>query len=168
MSGTTFLGKEILLQPIGFVETDAVGDEVREKSRLSRIVLRRDLQDALMGIEDFSHLFVLFWLSEISSDHREWLKVYPRGRRDLPLVGVFATRTKFRPNPIGLTLVKLIRVNGNVLVVRGLDAFDKTPILDIKPFDPWDTAAEAKVPVWWMKLQEERMAKRKERKTNTD
>jgi tRNA-Thr(GGU) m(6)t(6)A37 methyltransferase TsaA len=159
--------EQILLQPIGFVKTDAIGDEVRDKSRLSRIIIREDLQEALVGIDDFSHLFVLFWLGEISPEDRMTLKVHPRGRKDLPLLGVFATRTNLRPNPVGLTLVELVKVEGNVLTVRGLDAFDATTILDIKPYDPWDSIAEPRVPKWWKKLQEEKL-KRVAQKNNEE
>ena len=76
---------------------------------------------------------------------------------DMPLVGVFAVRTNLRPNPIGLTLVELVKVEGNVLTVRGLDAFKDTPILDIKPYDYWDVAENIRVPEWWAKLQEEKL-----------
>jgi len=148
--------KRIILKPIGFVRTEAVGDEVKDKTRISQIVLHSELAEALDGIEDFSHLFVLFWLHEISDEQRKTLKVHPRGRRDLPLLGVFATRTMFRPNPVGLTLVELVKVEGNVLTVRGLEAFDGTPVLDIKPFAPWDNAETARVPKWWIKLKEEK------------
>jgi tRNA-Thr(GGU) m(6)t(6)A37 methyltransferase TsaA len=89
------------------------------------------------------------------------MKVHPRGRRDLPLLGVFATRTNLRPNPIGLTLVELVKVEGNILKVRGLDAYDGTPVLDVKPFDFWDMAKDAKVPAWWLKLEEEKTRTRK-------
>ncbi|MCX8153995.1 MAG: TrmO family methyltransferase, partial [Candidatus Bathyarchaeota archaeon] len=71
-------------------------------------------------------------------------------------MGVFATRTMYRPNPIGFTLVELVNVEGNVLSVRGLDAFDGTPVLDLKPFDPWDCAENARVPDWWLKLENEK------------
>jgi tRNA-Thr(GGU) m(6)t(6)A37 methyltransferase TsaA len=148
--------KRIILKPIGFVRTEAVGDEVKDKTRISQIVLHSELAEALDGIEDFSHLFVLFWLHEISDEQRKTLKVHPRGRRDLPLLGVFATRTMLRPNPVGLTLVELVNVEGNVLTVRGLDAFDGTPVLDIKPFDSWDNAETARVPKWWIKLKKEK------------
>jgi len=114
------------------------------------------LVEALDGITGFSHLFVLFWLSQIPDEQRMIMKVHPRGRMDMPLLGVFATRTNLRPNPIGLTLVELLKVEGNTLTVRGLDAFDGTPILDIKPFDSWDTAKNARVPDWWIKLNEEK------------
>ena len=74
----------------------------------------------------------------------------------MPLLGIFATRTMLRPNPIGLTLVELVKAEGNVLTVRGLDAFDGTPVLDIKPFDSWDKANNARVPTWWTKLEKEK------------
>ena len=152
--------EKIELKPIGFVKTKAVGREVRDKSNVSEIVLREDLAEALDGIEDFSHLFVIFWMHEISKEERRTMKVHPRGRGDMPLLGVFATRTPHRPNPLGLTLVELLGVEGNVLTVRGLDAFDGTPILDIKPFDYWDMAEDARVPDWWMRLEKERSEKR--------
>jgi tRNA-Thr(GGU) m(6)t(6)A37 methyltransferase TsaA len=152
--------EKIVLKPIGFVRTESVGDEVKDKSRTSQIVLHSKLAEALDGIGDFSHLFVLFWLHKISEGQRKTLKVRPRGRRDLPLLGIFATRTMLRPNPVGLTLVELVKVEGNVLTVRGLDAFDGTPILDIKPFDSWDNAETAKVPEWWTKLKKEKAQNR--------
>ncbi|MGD0645977.1 MAG: tRNA (N6-threonylcarbamoyladenosine(37)-N6)-methyltransferase TrmO [Candidatus Bathyarchaeia archaeon] len=148
--------EKIVLTPIGHVKAEAVGDEVKDKSRISQIVLRDELVEALDGIGDYSHVFVLFWLDQISGQQRMTLKVHPRGRMDMPLVGVFATRTNIRPNPIGLTLVELLKVEGNTLTVRGLDAFDGTPIVDIKPFDFWDTAEKARVPDWWLKLNEEK------------
>jgi len=138
------------------VRTEALGDEVKDKKHLSEIVIDCELTPALEGITEFSHIFVLFWLSEISVEQQQMMKVHPRGRRDLPLLGVFATRTNLRPNPIGLTLVELVKVEGNVLTVRGLDAYDGTPVLDVKPFDFWDTAKDARVPKWWLKLEEEK------------
>ena len=147
---------EIILKPIGVVQTTAVGNEVKDKTKISRIVIRNKLAEALEGIDGFSHLFVLFWLHQVTDNQRKTLKVHPRGRRDLPLLGIFATRTLLRPNPVGLTLVELIKIEGNVLTVRGLDAFDGTPVLDIKPFDPWDKAKPAKVPEWWIKLEKEK------------
>ena len=151
----TFQDK-IFLNPIGRVKTEAVGDEVKDKSRISQIILRDELVGTLEGVDGFSHLFVLFWLNQISNQQRMTLKVHPRGRMDMPLLGVFATRTNLRPNPIGLTLVELLKVEGNTLTVRGLDAFDGTPILDIKPFDSWDNAENARVSDWWIKLNNEK------------
>ncbi len=124
--------ERIVLNPIGYVKTTAKGEEVKDKTSLSQIVLRDDLVEGLSGISGFSHLFVLFYLNQVTTEQRKTLKVHPRGRQDMPLIGVFAARTMLRPNPIGLTLVELVKVEGNVLTVRGLDAYDGTPVLDIK------------------------------------
>ncbi len=148
------------MKPVGYVRTQAVGDEVKDKTRTSEIIIQPELVPALEGITEYSHLHVLFWLHEISEEKRMMLKVHPRGREDLPLVGAFAVRTNLRPNPIGLTLVELVRVEGNVLTVRGLDAFNGTPVLDIKPYDFRDVAENARVPVWWLRLEEEKQQKK--------
>jgi tRNA-Thr(GGU) m(6)t(6)A37 methyltransferase TsaA len=150
---------KINLEPIGFVKTKAVGKEVRDKNIISQIIFREELSEALEGIEEFSHLFVLFWLHKMPDEDKVIMKVRPRGRSDMPLLGIFATRTPHRPNPIGLTRVKLLKVEGNVVTVQGLDTFDGTPVLDIKPFDHWDTTEDFKVPEWWMKLEKERTKK---------
>jgi len=145
--------QQIVLNPIGYVKTDAVGNEVKDKSVVSKIILKPELTEALDGVEGFSHVFVLFWLNEVASQPRA-LKFHPRGRMDMPLLGVFALRTNQRPNPIGLTLVELLKVEGNVLTVRGLDAYNGTPVLDIKPFDSWDQAQNPRVPEWWIRLNQ--------------
>jgi len=74
----------------------------------------------------------------------------------MPLIGVFATRTNLRYNPIGLTVCELVEVDGNVLTVRGLDAYDGTPVLDVKPLDSWDCPENIRLPDWWKKLEGER------------
>jgi len=152
----------IELEPIGLVK--ATEKETGDKRGIAEIVLREDLSGALEGIQDFSHIFIIFWMHEVAEEERRILKSHPRGREDLPLLGVFATRTPHRPNPIGLTLVKLLKVKNNVITVRGLDAFDGTPVLDIKPFDYWDMVEDARVPEWWMKLERERSERRRANK----
>ena len=92
-------------------------------------------------------------MHEISDAERKILKTHPRGRIDLPLLGVFATRSPLRPNPIGLTIVELLGRKGTVLTIRGLDAFDGTPVIDVKPYNHWDIIEDAKVPEWWLKLE---------------
>ena len=139
------MNNDYSVKSIGYVKTKAVGKEVRDKNRLSKIIIFDDYIAALEGIEDFSHIIVLFWLDRIKSK-KSLLKVHPRGRKELPLLGVFATRSMFRPNPIGLTIVELIKAEPNTLLVRGLDAFDLTPVLDIKPYDFWDISQELKLP----------------------
>jgi len=145
-----------MLTPIGVVRTESVGDEVKDKSRLSEILINCELTQALEGVGEFSHIFVLFWLHEISVKERRRLKVHPRGRQDMPLLGVLATRTNLRPNPIGLTVCTLVKVDGNVLTVRGLDAYDGTPVLDVKPLDLWDCPENVRMPEWWKQLERER------------
>jgi tRNA-Thr(GGU) m(6)t(6)A37 methyltransferase TsaA len=153
---------KICWEPVGFVVTNAVGKEVRSKNVVSKIVFREKYSEALVGVEEFSHVFVLFWLHQMPDEDERIMKVRPRGRSDMPLLGVFATRTPNRPNPIGLTRVKLLGVVGNEITVQGLDAFNGTPVLDIKPFDRWDITEDFRVPEWWIKLEKERESKKEE------
>ncbi len=105
------------------------------------------------GVEAYSHVLVLFWITRIPRSRRQMMKVHPKSREDLPVVGVFATRTQYRPNPIGLTLVPLLGREGNVLRVRGLDAIHGTPILDIKPISPvHEFPRKTRVPKWYRRL----------------
>ncbi len=99
----------------------------------SEILINDEYVDGLEGIEENKHLYIIFWLHKVSEKDRLTLKVHPRRDLTRPLKGVFSTRSPCRPNPIGLTIVELIRRQGNKLVVRGLDAFNDTPVLDIKP-----------------------------------
>lgn len=116
----------------------------------SRIELNAELVPGLQGLADFSHAIVVFHLHQILPfDKAKQLLRQPRGMENLPPVGVFAQRTKFRPNPIGVTPVKLISIVGNVLKVKGLDAMDGTPVLDIKPFIPeFDSVENSKQAAW--------------------
>ena len=106
---------KINLNPVGVVKTEATGKEVRDKMVISQIIFREELTEALEGVEEFSHLFVLFWLDEMSNEDRRIMKVHPRGRSDMPLLGIYATRTPHRPNPIGLTRVKILNIKGKVI-----------------------------------------------------
>lgn len=89
--------------------------------------------EALEGIEGFSHIWVVWWIDRFE-DPPTALRVHPEGRSDMPLVGVFATRSPRRPCPIGLTAVRLVAREGVRLRVEGLDAFEGTLVLDIKPY----------------------------------
>jgi tRNA-Thr(GGU) m(6)t(6)A37 methyltransferase TsaA len=105
------------------------------------------LEEALKGVEDFSHIVVLYYMHHMTPGQFPY-KVHPRGRQDLPLVGLFATRHYSRPNSIGMTTVRLLGREGLVLWVQGLDAFDGTPVLDIKPFSSYDYPTDTRVPDW--------------------
>ena len=119
----------------------------------SRIVLREGLAPALAGLEGFSHVLVVFWMHR--AEPPEVLRRRPRGRQDMPEVGLLAQRSKHRPNPIGVTVVTLVSVGEGELLVRGLDAINGTPVLDIKPHYPeYDSPADAHVPQWVGRLME--------------
>lgn len=121
----------------------------------ARIDLAPHLQDHLDGLEAFSHALILYWMHLSAPEDRSAGRVHPRGRGDLPLVGVFATRSQHRPNPIGLTVVELLEREGTCLTVRGLDALDGSPVLDIKPqMPPPDDQAPARYPEWVRQLLE--------------
>ncbi|MFA5364099.1 MAG: tRNA (N6-threonylcarbamoyladenosine(37)-N6)-methyltransferase TrmO [Candidatus Bathyarchaeia archaeon] len=152
--------EELCLVPVGFVKTSAVGKEVNDRNVVSQIVLDDQYLEAVDGVEEFSHLFVLFWFNQLSEQDPKPRKVHPCGRSDMPLVGVFATRAPIRPNPIGLTVVKLLKKQGTTLTVQGLDAFDGTPVLDIKPFDTADSLEDFKVADWWIKIKQEQTKNR--------
>ena len=116
----------------------------------SEIHLDPALAGGLQGLAGFSHILVTFALDRaLGFDPAKQLMRKPKGREDLAAVGVFAQRTKFRPNPIGITAVQLRGIEGNVVKVRGLDALDGTPVLDIKPYmPPFDRMENVKMPDW--------------------
>ena len=150
---------KICLKPVGYVQTDAVGKEVNNKTVVSKIVFNEKYTEALDGLKDFSHLFVLFWFHELSEKNPKNMKTHPCGRDDMPLVGLFATCTPYRPNSIGLTRVKLLDVQNNVITVQGLDAFNGTPVLDIKLFDHYEKTSDFKIADWWKQILKERKKK---------
>ncbi|PHF97127.1 SAM-dependent methyltransferase [Bacillus wiedmannii] len=101
---------------------------------LSLIELTDELNEsALQGIEDFSHLEIIFYFDKVPDDKIQYGARYPRNNFNFPKVGIFSQRGKNRPNKLGVTTVELIEHTGNKLVVKGLDAIDGTPIIDIKP-----------------------------------
>jgi tRNA-Thr(GGU) m(6)t(6)A37 methyltransferase TsaA len=149
------------LQPIGQVHNGVTerGDVVWE-SLVSEVVIEEQYAAALEGIDEFSHLWVIFWLHQ--RDREVTLKVHPEGRQELPEVGVLATRSPRRPTPIAMTAVQLLERRGHILVVRGLDALDGTPVLDIKPYlVRGDSVAEATVPDWLQRLWQMHDAERR-------
>ncbi|MEV7571190.1 SAM-dependent methyltransferase [Streptomyces tanashiensis] len=90
--------------------------------------------EALAGLDAFSHLEVVYHFDRVSPDAVETGARHPRGNEEWPLVGIFAQRGKNRPNRLGVSRCRLIRTDGLDLHVRGLDAVDGTPVLDIKPY----------------------------------
>ena len=115
----------------------------------SQIVLEPELRAGLRGLGEFSHVVVVALLHGARFEPERHLVRRPRGLADMPELGIFAQRAKDRPNPIGITVCPIVRVNDDGLTVTGLDAIDGTPILDLKPWFPvFDTAPNARVPEW--------------------
>jgi tRNA (adenine37-N6)-methyltransferase len=115
----------------------------------SEIHLGKRYRTGLKGLEDFSHIIVVFYLDRATFKPSEHLLRHPRGQKEQPKIGVFAQRTKYRPNPIGISSVELISVENNVITVKGLDAMNDTPLLDLKPYMPiFDKIEKASLPEW--------------------
>ncbi len=125
------------------------GTRISRREIVAEIVVREDLAPALAGIEEWSHLFVVFWMDQ-GAEKPDRLTTHPRHRADLPEVGVFSARGSERPNPIGVAVVELLKRDKNVLTVKALDAYDGTPVLDIKPYDDYDAITGLRLPEWWM------------------
>jgi tRNA-Thr(GGU) m(6)t(6)A37 methyltransferase TsaA len=106
--------------------------------------------DALLGLDGFSHVWVIWWFDRNDNPRkRSVLRVHPRGNPKNPLTGVFATRSPARPNLVGMTLCRIVSLEGSTLRVERIDAFDGTPVLDLKPYIPGsDGVPKARVPSW--------------------
>lgn len=154
---------EIILKAIGQVKTLASEAEIRGESKdvEAELEIFPEFEAALEGIDGYTHLFVLGYFHKLRPDQIGPLQVKPRRLvnrgfklEDLPLLGVFALDSPTRPNPIGLTLVRLLERQGRFLKVSGLDFFDGTPILDIKGYRPEYRADDFDLPAWYKKLKD--------------
>ena len=145
--------KTIQIKPIGFVERLSTNEDDKDRNLISKIIIEKSLTKALDSIEDFSHIYIIFWMDKIKDT--SYLH-HPSKTLDQKPVGIFATRAPIHTNPIGLTLVELIKHEENVLWVKGLDALNNTPILDIKPYPDWEHGVcikedDFRVPKWLKK-----------------
>jgi len=132
---------KISFSPIGYVssayKTPQQAWEACEKGldtkTQSKITIYKKYQNGLKGLSEFSHAFVLYYLHKAK---RTEMETYPGPItiKDLPKVGVFASRSQYRPNKIALRLVEIVKIDKNIIYVKGLDAIDKTPVIDIKPY----------------------------------
>jgi tRNA-Thr(GGU) m(6)t(6)A37 methyltransferase TsaA len=116
----------------------------------AKIRILPEYRTGLMGLEGFSHLIILYWLHlRESEEERGTLIVSPKRHGANVKVGVFACRSPSRPNPIGLCVVQLLKIEKCGLTVKGLDAAEGSPIIDIKPYIPRaDAIPNARVPEW--------------------
>jgi len=145
----------LTLRPVGFVRSELkaplrrgendrsdfteqvakIHSQMRQiEGLVSELVIDPDLVDLLDGIEEFSHIVVLYWPHLIPEERRMVARVHPMGLKNLPETGVFATRSPARPNPVLISTVELLEHKGNILKVKGLEAVDGSPIVDIKPY----------------------------------
>jgi tRNA-Thr(GGU) m(6)t(6)A37 methyltransferase TsaA len=142
---------DMTITPIGYVRSpikEPTHERLNLKEIISEIVINENLTEALDGIEEFSHIIVLYWMHRAIREKKR-LKTHPMGRTDVPEQGIFAVRTPNRPNPIGKSTVSLLERRGNILKIQGLDAIDGTPVIDIKPYIPgYDSAKDARTPDW--------------------
>lgn len=127
-----------------------------DREIISELVIDNDFSGIVDGTEEFSHLLVLYWAHHVPSEGRSLVKGHPMGRNDLPLVGIFATRSPARPNPVCATVVRLLERKGNILKVRGLDAVDGSPIIDVKCYLPYyEAIGEVKLSGWMEQINRE-------------
>ncbi len=151
------MSQRIVLRPVGYVKVGMPEDNSVKWDRwreLSIIEVAEEYVDGLKGLEEFSHVFVIYFMHRV--DWRpEDIIFRPRRREDMPEVGVFAFRGRNRPNPIGLAVCEIAEIRHNTLKVRGLDAYPNSPVLDIKPYDYYDIIKNPRVPDWFMKLWKE-------------
>jgi tRNA-Thr(GGU) m(6)t(6)A37 methyltransferase TsaA len=151
---------EICFKPIGIVHTQGSEEDVKQiGNRQGELEIFPEFADGLEGIDGYSHLLVLVYFHRLPPEQIGLLKVKPRillrrgfKLEELPLLGVFALDSPTRPNPIGLTLVRILRREGNRIAVSGLDFYDGTPILDIKTYRNQYHTDEFTVPEWYRKL----------------
>lgn len=136
------------LFPVGRVEIKGESCCIRIFDRYS---------DALLGLEEWSHVVVLYWFHKNDVvEKRRILRVHPKGDEKNPLTGVFACRAPVRPNLIALSVCRILSIDGNRVHVEKIDAFDGTPVLDLKPYIPPDMPAkDVRVPEWLKKGKKE-------------
>ena len=143
------------MEPVGFVKNEITDrKDTSWGNNVSTIVLEEPYVSGLKGLEAFSHAIILFRLDQARYDREKHLQRRPQNREDMPLVGIFAQRGKDRPNRIGMTAVEILAVTEDSLTVRGLDAVDGTPVLDIKPYYPAYDQRDARVPEWVDRLMQ--------------
>ena len=123
---------------------------VKTSGDISEVEVYPEFCEGLYRLEEFSHIMIFYWLHLRDDEaNRSTLRVVPRRHPGAPEVGVFASRSPSRPNPIGFCVVELVRIEGCKILVKGLDAFEGSPIIDIKPYIPRaDSVPDARAPRW--------------------
>ena len=140
---------EITMRPVGVVRNQvAVKKDQFWGTDISVIELMEEFRGGLTGLQEFSHAIILCHLDKAGYLPEKHLIRRPRNRADMPLLGIFSQRTKDHPNQIGITTVEILSVSETTVTVKGLDALDGTPVLDIKPYFPVFDRRDARTPQW--------------------
>ncbi len=146
------MSDKIVLRPIGFVRggrAEPIDDAWNTMEARIELDPAQFSPEATAGLNAFSHIEVIFHFDKAAPEKIVTGARHPRGNKDWPLTGIFAQRGKDRPNRIGVTMCSLLGVDGLTLRVRGLDAIDGTPVLDIKPvMKGFLPRGEVREPVW--------------------
>ena len=124
--------------------------KIEKQGEIARIRIFEPYVDGLLGLEAWSHVNVFYWFDKNDTpQQRRILQVHPQGNDENPLTGVFACRAPVRPNLIALSVCKIVSVKDGVVTLDGIDAFDQTPVIDLKPFIPPDAPRQdVRVPAW--------------------
>ena len=145
---TDIMKEEIVFHPIGVVhspyspDTGAPRQGILRPDEEASIEIYEPYQEALQTLDEFEYILVFFYFDQVKS----WESIVkPPGSTDKHEFGLFSTRSPKRPNPIGFSLVKLDRIEKGVLYIRGIDAFEGTPVLDIKPYLPSVDCVESSI-----------------------
>lgn len=143
---------EIKIKSVGIAKNQEKKHFGNWRNVITKLVINKEYKDALDGLNEYSHLVVIYWMHEVKKCD---IKHVPQGKtKEVPEVGIFACRCAERPNPIGISTAKIVSIDNNIITVKGLDIIDNTPILDIKPYTPqYDVAKDVKVPAWTNKLE---------------
>ena len=123
---------------------------INKENENVRIEIDEAYRDALLGLDDFSHITVLYWFHENDTpEKRKTMQVHPRKNKQNPLSGVFATHSPLRPNLIALSICKILSIKDTTIFIEKIDAFDGSPVIDIKCFIPsHELVSDIRLPDW--------------------
>jgi len=136
-------------KPNGFFKVYPIG-KIQKRGSVTTIEINKKYQDALLGLDGFSHVWVFWWFDRNDTlEKRGIMRVRPRGDSRNPLTGVFATRSPVRPNLIALTACRILSVKDNLIRIDKIDALPGSPIVDLKPYMPAsDSVPDVEIPDW--------------------
>ncbi len=139
----SFMKSVYKIYPIGVIH--------KQNDEKASIEIDPDYSAALLGVDGFSHLIVCYWFHQNDTpEKRKVLQVRPRKDRKNPMTGVFGTHSPLRPNLIAISFCRKLAIENNIIFIDRIDAFDGSPVIDIKPYIPIDKlmSADIKVPDW--------------------